>query len=50
MRQEMRLTLDPRDTKDRAAEAVNGGPFQVHELPGMLEGLPERDPDTRKSH
>ncbi|MEI6293594.1 MAG: fumarate reductase (CoM/CoB) subunit TfrB [Methanomicrobiales archaeon] len=28
MRQEMRLTLDPRDTKDRAAEAVNGGLFR----------------------
>ena len=28
MRQEMRLTLDPRDTKDRAADAVEGGLFR----------------------
>jgi len=28
MRQEMRLTLDPRDTKDRESEAVTGGLFR----------------------
>ncbi|MCU0629616.1 MAG: succinate dehydrogenase/fumarate reductase iron-sulfur subunit [Methanoregulaceae archaeon] len=28
MRQEMRLSLDPRDKKDRTAEAVNGGLFR----------------------
>jgi fumarate reductase (CoM/CoB) subunit B len=28
MRQEMRLILDPRDTKDRAADAVKGGLFR----------------------
>ena len=50
MRQEMRLTLDPRDTKDRAADAVNGGLFRCTRLPGVLESLPERYSDTRESH
>lgn len=49
MRQEMRLTLDPRDTKDRAAEAVNGGLFRCTSCQACWKVCPKEIQITGKA-